>query len=167
MKKRFLVAGVFLLGGMAGYSLAMIRQGLDKLPANRDAVVLQSGVNKLEAKLKLTPVQKRSIHKILRHRRKDVAHLKKEFRPKYLAIRKDLEHDIHAVLTPEQRASFDALSRQAEQREGWLKDTVLTSAEQSGECGQQGCLKAPETQTETDSATETAEESPQPTDTKS
>ena len=149
MKKRLLVAIVFLLGAMAGYSLAMIKQGIKKLPANRDAVALQSGVNKLEAKLKLTPGQKSSIHKILRHRRTDVAHLKKEFRPKYLAIRKDLEHDIHAVLTPDQRASFDALSRQAEQREGWLKDTALTSAEQAGECGQAGCLKSPATDAET------------------
>jgi len=159
MKKRFLVAVVFLLGAMAGYSLAMIKQGIKKLPANRDAAVLQSGVNKLEARLKLTPGQKSSIHKILRHRRTDVAHLKKEFRPKYLAIRKDLEQDIHSVLTPEQRTSFDALSRQAEQREGWIKDTALTSAEQAGGCGLSGCLKASETEAEPQSAQQPADTS--------
>jgi len=153
MKKKLLIALIFLLGIVAGYSLAMINQGLRKSPVNRDAAALQSGVNKLEAKLNLTPVQKKSIHKILRHRRKDVAHLKKEFRPKYLAIRKDLEQDIHAVLTPAQRESFDALSRQAEMRESWVKDTALTSAEQSGGCGPSGCLKASETPIQDDGDT--------------
>ena len=123
MKKRVLVAIIFIMGLTAGYSLAMITQSVKKAAnENRDTAGVQAGVRRLDAKLGLSSGQKHSLHTILRHRRHDVAALRKEFRPKYAAIREDLERDINAVLTPEQQKGFREMARRAEAQENWLKE---------------------------------------------
>ena len=159
MKKRLLAVFIFIMGLTAGYSLAMIVQGVRKSARqNGETAGVQAGVSRLDSKLKLSPGQKHSLHKILRSRRQDVAALRKEFRPKYAAIREDLERDISAVLTPEQQKSFSEMARRAEAQENWLKDYKSSvAALNQGSCLDDACAaseedeaSAEETQNKTD-----------------
>lgn len=146
MKKRLLTLFIFIMGLTAGYSLAMIVQGVRKSARqNGETAGVQAGVSRLDAKLKLSPGQQHSLHKILRNRRQDVAALRKEFRPKYAAIREDLEKDISAVLTPEQQKSFMEMARRAEAQENWLKEykSSVVSLNQ-GSCVDDSCAVSEE-----------------------
>ncbi|MFH3579684.1 hypothetical protein WAH98_22235, partial [Acinetobacter baumannii] len=68
----------------------------------------------LRRDLNLTEEQAAQIRQILDQTRDEFRRLRAEVRPRYDAIRQNADARIRAVLTPEQRARFDAIVAQKE-----------------------------------------------------
>lgn len=112
--------GIFVLGCVTGAALSTLyqlrAQGTDQPPYGRGAPgdKREAFFEQLRRDLNLTEEQAAQIRQILDQTRDEFRRLRAEVRPRYDAIRQNADARIRAVLTPEQRARFDAIVAQKE-----------------------------------------------------
>lgn len=102
------VAGVFVLGGVTGASLA----GAYRSRAEAGAAAARPREDlfaQLRRELKLDEAQAAQIGSIIEETREKYRALRSECRPRYDAARAGGRERIRALLTPEQRQTFDSI----------------------------------------------------------
>jgi Spy/CpxP family protein refolding chaperone len=104
------VVGVFILGGITGFSLDSVyrmRAGSERSDARRKNGK-EDVFERMKRDLDLNEQQATQIRAILDQTRDDYRQLRAEVRPRYDAVRQNARTKIRALLTPEQQQRFDA-----------------------------------------------------------
>ncbi|HKS29467.1 MAG TPA: hypothetical protein VJS44_16675 [Pyrinomonadaceae bacterium] len=101
------VVGVFILGGITGFSLDSVyrmRAGSERSERKNKEAVFE----RMKSDLNLNEQQATQIRAILEQTRDEYRQLRVEVRPRYDAVRQNARTKIRALLTPEQQQKFDA-----------------------------------------------------------
>jgi Spy/CpxP family protein refolding chaperone len=104
------VVGVFILGGITGFSLDSVyrmRAGSERADGRRKNGK-EDVFERMKRDLDLNEQQATQIRAILDQTRDEYRQLRAEVRPRYDAVRQSARTKIRALLTPEQQQRFDA-----------------------------------------------------------
>jgi hypothetical protein len=109
-RARALIAGVFLLGFLAGAAaLLVVRARVERRLLDSPDPLARVVVYTLNRELRLSPEQRREVYRVMRESRVEVLAATAEALPRLLEIFDRSQAEIRAVLTPAQREKFDRL----------------------------------------------------------
>ncbi len=111
-----LLAPFFLLGFLFGTAVGTMAEKAASKRLWHMGNDCEGALKKMTSKFGLTPDQQTAIRPILEARRTQIAALHDETAAKFLAIRTNTKDQVDKVLTPEQRAKYDAAVVQADSR---------------------------------------------------
>lgn len=116
-RARMAVLGVFFLGLLSGIFVARLYVlHMENEIFNAPDPMAQVIIRRLDQQLDLTDQQKEQIHEIVLAGRTEVVLMQKDFLPKIVAIVDRGSEKVRQVLTPEQRAKFDKITREKRAR---------------------------------------------------
>lgn len=116
LKPWLLVALVFCAGvavGVIGTRIAVARY-IKRLVENPNAMRLRIERD-LTVQLKLTSDQRQKVHAVITDAQSQIDDLRRDFRPRFVAIMDKAQEEISKTLTPEQRVEFEKLVKEKKQ----------------------------------------------------
>jgi hypothetical protein len=109
-RARLVVAGVFLLGFLAGMAtLLVVRARIERRLLDAPDPLARIVVYKLNRELRLSPAQRREVYRVTTESRSEVVALSADLLPRLLEVYDRSQARIRAVLTPTQQEKFDRL----------------------------------------------------------
>jgi hypothetical protein len=100
-----LLAGVFVIGALAGAAVERAREARPGPPPPRE----RGAPEAWREQLRLTDEQDRRIHEILESNRPRADAVLDQFLPRLRAVTDSIRFEVRAVLTPEQQLEFDRM----------------------------------------------------------
>jgi Spy/CpxP family protein refolding chaperone len=111
-----LLIGIFAAGIVTG-GFVMMRFGRQLFPAHRGAEEWgPTRLKRLTERLDLTPDQVEKIRPIIHKDSEELSRLRNSSLGETRKVLEQLEHDVSAVLTPEQKTKYDEMNREMRER---------------------------------------------------
>ncbi len=109
-RARLAVAGVFLLGFLAGAAtLLVVRARIERRLLDAPDPLARIVVYKLNRELRLSPEQRLEVYRVMVQSRAEVLSLTADLLPRLLRVFDDSQARIRSTLTPAQQEKFDRL----------------------------------------------------------